>query len=963
MEFEADSILAEIALPEKADDAATRILNVTTGDGSTVGDISTLINDPPAYTADSLSYFVKDIDSSMLEGNEPIATKYAIDDTKNMTLEYIQKKDGSIEHYDADGKVRFVTNSKGELLVRRYYDSEGSVVDVRMWAERNLLNHEIISAEIEIMKRKIEDLQRLSVAMNAANAELDNQVEEIQAEIDSTRALIESFRYISYEAQVQSFFGAETVTVVVENPYYADMIAKLDLAERQFHDNAALQYFGLENMESVSRGRIEAATMAALTNLKRQRDVCMTQVLRKELTSVIYDYYLKILGRLPASEELNDLIERLAQKSDVMQYTYTIDLAELRSELEAKIETTIGVSQIGNIVEAVKLAIETYMPPEGAKEELIESLRLGGEEIVTLIEVDWAAIYNWLTYNQANTKHFGQSAFLALKGLIDDYYAANPDKLADPDETPEERYVRLAVRLILIDILTGSINPYTEGDLQISLFALSKAAQAEGLDLDAYKLEWDDLVERVADYNLSGGNEKVIVNVNSNHYVVVTSIDAENNVTYYEPNMGVSGESVTVSQDEFLNLWKGYALSTRAPPEPAKKISSFEAQKVKGSGIFLVISIILSIISFGLSFIDNQFCQILSKILAITAIVCAGIGILEDLHVIFESVATGLGFFEEMFTTSFSSFGDMLSFAFSPFIEQATLANLGTAVFNTIISIPVSITMTKGFEFMGLDPRFARIASSFITAGISMVSTGAVEFSIGGALQGLAIQSATELGAAFGVDPNISNIIGIAASTLIGAAVNGVVVDGKKLTGLAAIGHTLGTVILPNVAGELAYYGIQKLGELVGIDPRISQLAGIGIRSGLQIGLSGGSAADIWGSVSRGLLQGVTNIGLNYVTEELGLSPLLANIGFSAISGAINAGIQAATGGSQDVFGSLFQTYTDNALTFLGYGDPSNAWQQAAYISRILDFSDIVQERGLVEALNTYGAGFFNAVA
>jgi hypothetical protein len=138
----------------------------------------------------------------------------------------------------------------------------------------------------------------------------------------------------------------------------------------------------------------------------------------------------------------------------------------------------------------------------------------------------------------------------------------------------------------------------------------------------------------------------------------------------------------------------------------------------------------------------------------------------------------------------------------------------------------------------------------------------------------------------------------------------------------------------------------------------------VGIRSTISAGLTHDFKPDvIWGSVTQGLLQGVTNIGLNFATEELGISPLLANIGFSAISGAINAGIQAATGGSRDVFGSLFKTYTDNVLTFLGSGDPSNAWQQAAYISQILDFSNIVQERGLVDALNSYGAGFFNAVA
>ena len=95
----------------------------------------------------------------------------------------------------------------------------------------------------------------------------------------------------------------------------------------------------------------------------------------------------------------------------------------------------------------------------------------------------------------------------------------------------------------------------------------------------------------------------------------------------------------------------------------------------------------------------------------------------------------------------------------------------------------------------------------------------------------------------------------------------------------------------------------------------------------------------------------------------------MANIGFSAISTAINAGIQTAlsqidpdTGKPIDYFKAIYNTYEKNALTFLGYGDPNNAWQQAAYISQILDFSNIVKDRGLADALNTYGAGFFNAI-
>jgi len=115
----------------------------------------------------------------------------------------------------------------------------------------------------------------------------------------------------------------------------------------------------------------------------------------------------------------------------------------------------------------------------------------------------------------------------------------------------------------------------------------------------------------------------------------------------------------------------------------------------------------------------------------------------------------------------------------------------------------------------------------------------------------------------------------------------------------------------------------------------------------------------MWTSISNGLLQGVANISINYATQELGLNPLLANIGFSAIAGAINAGIQASIGHDTDIFASLFETYKQSALVFFGAGD---VWQQTAYIAQILDFSNIIKERGLVEALNIYATSFFNAV-
>jgi len=135
----------------------------------------------------------------------------------------------------------------------------------------------------------------------------------------------------------------------------------------------------------------------------------------------------------------------------------------------------------------------------------------------------------------------------------------------------------------------------------------------------------------------------------------------------------------------------------------------------------------------------------------------------------------------------------------------------------------------------------------------------------------------------------------------------------------------------------------------------------------MGFGNGGLSAQGLFQGAMTGLAQGVASIGLNYLTEEFDLNPLLANMGFSAIATLINAGIQ--TGFSEeddDIFNVVYKTYEKNVLTMLGYADPSDPdylWKQAAYVSQILDFSDIIEQQGLEVALNTYATSFFNSTA
>jgi len=271
-------------------------------------------------------------------------------------------------------------------------------------------------------------------------------------------------------------------------------------------------------------------------------------------------------------------------------------------------------------------------------------------------------------------------------------------------------------------------------------------------------------------------------------------------------------------------------------------------------------------------------------------------------------------------------------------------------------------------------------------------------FSLGGAIQGITVSSVNQLCDVFGVDENLSSVISLSTGVLMRAGVEGFLGGGGITGALASMSTAIGEVILPNLAGELAYYGINKAGELLGVDPRISYIAGIGIRSSLNVGFNGGSPQDIFGGVMQGLLQGVTSIGLDYAVNELDMNPLLANIGFSAISQLFQAAVVPSSdpNDKRNIFQKMFDTFTGNVATFLGYNptpdrndkrfwevDPRTGeiiqgtfkqgaydsawgqyyWQESVYTSQIIDFSKIIEERGLVDALNTYATGFFNSTA
>jgi len=146
--------------------------------------------------------------------------------------------------------------------------------------------------------------------------------------------------------------------------------------------------------------------------------------------------------------------------------------------------------------------------------------------------------------------------------------------------------------------------------------------------------------------------------------------------------------------------------------------------------------------------------------------------------------------------------------------------------------------------------------------------------------------------------------------------------------------------------------------------------------------------------LQQALLQGATQIGLNYLTEELKINPLLANIGYATVGALLDATFSPTNDAdNRNIMEKVFDTFAENTLTMFGYNPPPQMydqrywrqdsatgtsmfdqnlydsawgqyyWQEATYIAQTQNFADIMRTQGIEAALNTYALGLFNGIA
>ena len=902
---------------------------------------------------------------------------YFKDDSYSMITEYypdgsvkgVLKGNSRVEYYNTDGKLIKITDKNDETLVEYKYDSNGDLIEIDYSGTRDTIRQAMNDARMQAQQEADNTIKEIAEAKGRAVQYVQDTIQPALDEAYRTRSGLQTM-WSEWNNKKVGWFGTSMFGDTSRDEKRAVMrsletaIAQVNQTISGLLTTAAELYAQIDVDINTAKQSIQLQLNTSLQAIDAQENTAITETSKQEVMEVVDTYYKKALGRNTSSIEVNTWIATAQAKGCLDPVNRkAFDISLVKTELATNpiyvSEAADSDTFIGNVNTVIVGFLTNFKTMTSAqKTAALNVLGLTNVNDINYVASDFDTI---LRYLSSNNKHFGKSAFTALVEILKN----NGKTLSAQD------LVDLAAGVILIDIFSGSITSITNGELKISMFALSKYAAAKySVTLYNSKLNNADLS---ALQDAISGGKKAIALVSGDHFIVVTSILANGTVNYYESSKGASGENMTMSKKDFLANWSGNAIIQKQPinDSVSKALSAAEARLIRGSDPFTIsilaaLSLIFAVTSTILSFIDNEICQMLSQVFAIVALVTGILNIALSFDKIIKSFATGLQNIGESLKNSTTWLGKMFEDGVKGFVT-----GMATILTKAVSGICLNMSYNKALTTFGLNSDLAGITSAFLSGGFTGVNS---TFSLTGGFTSLTMEGVRYAGRELGLDPTITGIIGMSAATIVSAGLGGVSYYDNNgipqpLKGLEAIAYTIKTTVLPNVASELAYYGITKLGEMIGIDAIVSQLAGIGIRSTISAGLRGYDTNNIFQGVMGGLLQGVTSIGLNYATEELGLNPLLANIGFSAIASAINAGLTATIGQNplgKTVFELFFDTYMDNALTFLGYGnssDPNYLWLETSYRQSILDFSDIARQKGLIEALNTYGVSFFNSTA
>lgn len=601
----------------------------------------------------------------------------------------------------------------------------------------------------------------------------------------------------------------------------------------------------------------------------------------------------------------------------------------LRDELILSDEHLSSEGFKRNVIDYIKNFLQNYLDTPSERGSYLDRLGLSEGEVIGINEGFLGVLYQWL---EGQDLHFGKSAFGSLKKMMDERGVSVPLE-------------EVAKKALLMDILLGITGPMTDTKIEVSMFSMSRIASMYGVSARNVRLNYDDIL---------GMTEPFVTLINVHHYVTVLSV-TDTEVTYWEQNVGTGGSEVTISRREFEDVWQGNVI-TDEEVAPSKELSDSEAKKIKGAFFGLLIGAIIGAIFSAITTVVTIAITAITVVLTSLVSLVAQVGALlvEGVLAIGNMLSfAGKAFMGALGASSASSTAGS-GFTFSTLIEGA-----GT----TLIKLGAGYGTSVGLEMMGVDPVVSGFLSSIVTGGVDgfLSPEGGLKLAFSKAIEYGSFTGMNLVGQYMGMDPLLTDIMSMASFGFVGDVLN------SDISFMDALGN-----LSKNLLSDLALYGVQVAGNITGLNPEITYLAGMGIRSSLQAGLgtfgAGGNPLDaMW----NGLVDELTKptnlaIAFNLAGDALGLDPIINNMMITAVMGAIDGFYENPEGRILGMFQGMFDNFWNasiRALTFGLYDPIDGGWnkniQKDYALMNLTRFIEVVMDYGIEAAIENHLSNIF----
>lgn len=816
---------------------------ITQANSSYSGISQELANVVQNYTSvPNLSSELNTMYAAMADGDTVVLQEYSADGT----LETQTRADGTVTLY-ANNKPAKMLSATGETLIEYSYDAAGNPTRVFLKNTRSELPELVAAARLEIEKKRSEALRGLVAQKNLAYQSILDQANQNRQSLESARGILEG-----QLKQISSISAKGKEAKSQKADAISQINGSLDQIIGQFttlYSQEADAYAALDAQVKTVSDQIEVDSQKAVTDLGTQETNFKKEILRQEVSPIVYDVYRRILGRDPDTNEYNSWINQIDYNSGAgiaeVKTTAGINLTQaLNTAVNALPELAQRQAYVNTIKSSVTSEVNAYLAmTQTQKEAYAASLGLTSADLIPLSSADGAKILAWIN---SRSLHFGQSAFLALESLLDQ---------------KGKTYTRttLAKQAILVDILSGVISPLDDGDLILSVFALNKTAKLYGVDMLGVNATWDGLRTLIPS-TATASSPRVIAHINGNHFVIVTAMNADT-ISFIDPGKGKDkqNEVMTLSKGDFLKVWKGdialtaedqarilmgvttQSLQVSPLVERAAYIaknsprilSSAETQSIRGAFLPILVAAIVGAIQTIGAFVG----AIISAIGAVASTIGSFIaGGLQTIGIGLAKFGEGLAYLSKGLYGGIKFAASTVGkFFANPFASAAaqnapatfTIQNFGNVLFQNALRSSLGVLLSRGLEGLGLPPQATAVISSAVSGG-ALGGMQAGGFSLGkafgGALTGALMAGGQVLMQNAGMSGALSQTLSLITAPLIGGIQSGNI--GGTLTQLVKELPTLG-----------AYYGVQKAGEALGLDPRLTALAAVPA-AGLVNGIS-----------------------------------------------------------------------------------------------------------------------------